>query len=750
MVKSCSIGAELRHSKNRTIVRRTPIVRISAIIVLALMGAMFFGESAQCQTTPSNPPVSLKEIGFPWDWSHEHVIFTGTTEPRILDKTQQDPRLLHRWLRQNLPALQAKAGSGRFGAFPGWQSRDAKDSQNGAMKRTGFLGRLAAALNTGLATTVHAAPSDQAPRPETLPLTAAVVWSLEMGAVILGLSLGTAFLRRRHWLPTLMVGVAIGLFLLLDSCAGAGTATSGPTGATSKTQALKADWNTTVGTTTLGATQSGAPQNSFPAKYTFNVTATPSCTSDYVVFPTGANGSSSQPSVLGINELYATQGSSGGQCAQNGPSVAWAYINAACSATTSSDPIWSSPTLSLDGTKVAWVTRTGKVQVLTIGTTGSNGAAATNGATNPPAAVCIGGATNNAALRSVTLNGAPAVSNSSVFVDYTNDIGYVGDDNGKLHKITPFFSGTPAEVTTGGWPVTVSSASTAILTPPVWDSVSGDIYIGDNENSAGNLFYVRTSVSSSGSCSSGSPPCLGSTTVSISNQQGLADAPVVDSTNGWIYEQTANADGTNAKIYQASATLTTVSSANVGGPSSLGGGDLHSGSPDNTYFTSGPTASGASYYVCGLDSGGTDSGLYRFGFSNSTGKLNSSPSATLVITTAGNSPCSPITEIYNPNASGGAADWLFLGVTNNGVPASSGCSGNPCVFQFNITNAPATLSVGQFAQLSQTVGISGIIVDNVSTLSETSNIYFAGLGSATCTTGGTGVCATKMHQSNLQ
>jgi hypothetical protein len=48
------------------------------------------------------------------------------------------------------------------------------------------------------------------------------------------------------------------------------------------------------------------------------------------------------------------------------------------------------------------------------------------------------------------------------------------------------------------------------------------------------------------------------------------------------------------------------------------------------------------------------------------------------------------------------------------------------------------------------VGISGIIVDNVSTLSETSNIYFAGLGSATCTTGGTGACATKMHQSNLQ
>ena len=167
---------------------------------------------------------------------------------------------------------------------------------------------------------------------------------------------------------------------------------------------------------------------------------------------------------------------------------------------TSSDPIDSSPVLSFDGKKIAWVTTTGKVQVLTIGTTGSNG-------TSPTAPVCIGTfplvGTNNAVLASVTLNGSPTVTNSAVFVDYISDTGYVGDDSGKLHKFTPFFNGSLTEVTTGGWPVTVSSAATKILTGPVFDSVSNNIFVGDNEGTAGKLFYVRIAAGSLGTCSAG-------------------------------------------------------------------------------------------------------------------------------------------------------------------------------------------------------------------------------------------------------
>ncbi len=42
---------------------------------------------------------------------------------------------------------------------------------------------------------------------------------------------------------------------------------------------------------------------------------------------------------------------------------------------------------------------------------------------------------------------------SSVFPDYTHDILWVGGALGWLHKITGVFRGTPAEVTTGGFPV---------------------------------------------------------------------------------------------------------------------------------------------------------------------------------------------------------------------------------------------------------------------------------------------------------
>jgi hypothetical protein len=401
----------------------------------------------------------------------------------------------------------------------------------------------------------------------------------------------------------------------------------------------------------------------------------------------------------------------------------------------------------MTGTKVAWVTSTGKVQVLTIGTTGSNGAAVTLGATNPPAAVCVGGATNNAALSSVTLNGAPTVSNSAVFVDYANDIGYVGDDSGKLHKLTPFFNGTLAEVTTGGWPVTVASTATKILTGAVYDSVSNNIFVGDNESTAGNIFYVRLAASSSGTCNAGSnggnPPCVGNTVLAVSSKMGVTDPPIVDSSNSWVYTQTANADGTNAKIYQANTTLGSVTSSNVGG---FNAADLHSGTFDNAYFNSGPTNASARYYVCGLDAAGSLSTVYQFGFSG-TGQLNSAATTSIPVNHNSGSPCSPLTEGYNPNVTGGAKDWLFLGLASGGGP--SACHNKLCVMQIDITNAPATLSVANAAVYNLTVGISGLIIDNVSTSAQASNIYFVFLVSSGCGTGGTGFCATKLTQSAL-
>ena len=617
------------------------------LVRLALLGALVCGHGQDVEAPKQ------AGVGFPWDWTHQHVVFTFPIGLKVLEKIgQDDPRLVHHWLRRNLPLSQQNL-TGSFGT----QSFEMSPRDDGDHEETRD--------------------------PEHKPIWRTLPWSY----------------RR-----------------------------------------MKRDWNTDLGNSGF------VNANTYPAKWTLNINAAPSCALDYVVFPTGANGSSSQASILAFNQLYSTQGSAGGQCNQDGPSVAWAYTNSACPTTASSDQIKSSPTLSLDGTKGAWVSTTGKVQVLTIGTTGSNGAATTQGKGSAPVPVCIGSPTNNAALSSVTLSGSPAVSNSAVFVDYKNDVGYVGGNSGILHKLTPFFNGSLAEVTTGGWPVTVSSADT--LTAPAFDSISNNIFIGDAEGTAGKLFYVRTAAGSLGTCNPGSnggnPPCLGNTTLVVSSKQGLSDPPVVDSTNGWVYTQTSNADGTNAKIFQADTTLTTVSTAIVGSSSSQ---DLHAGAFDNTYLNSGPTNSSARYYVCGLDSSG-NSVVYQFGFNGITGHLNSSPTTSLAVTSSNNSPCSPLSEVYNPNASGGAKDWLFVSVTDHGTGAS--CGNKPCVFQIDITNAPATMSINQTGVYSPNQGTSGMIVDNVSALSQASNIYFVTLAARVCTTGGNGACATKLQQSNLQ
>ena len=82
---------------------------------------------------------------------------------------------------------------------------------------------------------------------------------------------------------------------------------------------LHKDWGISLGNLgTVGAGQE-------PAKFGFDVSAAPNCTADYVAFTTSLVGSSTVPSIVGFDELYSTQGSVGGFCNQNGPSVKWAY-----------------------------------------------------------------------------------------------------------------------------------------------------------------------------------------------------------------------------------------------------------------------------------------------------------------------------------------------------------------------------------------------------------------------------------------
>ena len=74
---------------------------------------------------------------------------------------------------------------------------------------------------------------------------------------------------------------------------------------------------------------------------------------------------------------------------------------------------------------------------------------------------------------------------SSAFPDYPHDLIWVGGARGWLHKVTGAFVGTPAEVRTGGLPVQLNPVNPTSLSSPVFDSVSGNVFVGDY----GGFFY---------------------------------------------------------------------------------------------------------------------------------------------------------------------------------------------------------------------------------------------------------------------
>lgn len=474
----------------------------------------------------------------------------------------------------------------------------------------------------------------------------------------------------------------------------------------------RVDWSVS-----LGHGGSSLAPATFPATYQFDINAGPNCTGDFVVFALSINGAGNQASIVGYNNLYTEPGGTG-FCAGTGPTVKWAY-NAGSQITTS-------PVLSLDGTKVAWVTSANPpiLHVLTLGTTGSNGTSVTTPA--------VPGTGNNAVDTTITY-GTKGNTRSSVFVDYTNDVAYVGADDGNLYKFTGLFKGTPTLVNGGGWPVTISS--NVILTSPTFDSVTKNIFVAGG---AGKLYYVREVGSTNGTCGSGSPPCLGSTSVTVSNGHAVLEGPIVDSTTGRVFAEAGDNGAGNAALVQADTALSAPSVVTVL-LGKNGGQSLYSGAFDNNYFTS---VSTGFLYVCGKTPSNENPTLYRIGF-NSSGVLNSTTDGSSLVLATGNTSCSPLSEIFNSSTS---KDWLFLSVANN--CAGSGGGNGGCIMSFDITSGfPSASSQAR----AETSGTSGIVIDNVSTAAQASSIYFTNLNNATCGDGvGGGGCAVKLTQSGLQ
>jgi hypothetical protein len=438
----------------------------------------------------------------------------------------------------------------------------------------------------------------------------------------------------------------------------------------------------------------------YPAKYSFKITSA-NCVStgmpDYVVFSTGLLGASTQASVVAYDNLYSG-------CSGTSPTAYWAY--------NTGGQILTSPVISGDGSQVAFVqTNAGLEGTLVLlkwaaasGTVFSpvHLTAVANSAYRTCAAPCM----TTIILEDSLLTPADDRT-SSVFPDYTHDILWVGGATGLLYKITGAFRGTPAEAFTGGFPVQVSTG--AALSSPVYDQTSTNVFVGDY---SGIFHWVSTT---------GATPGTVTSSAQVDHGTGLVAGPIVDSTAEKVYVFSSSDGSTScpaaaptlpcsavfqfAPNFVANSTGTkkiTVGTSQVAPPNP---NPLYAGGFDSTYEAS-ANATG-NLYVCGNTAGIPT--LYQIPISAGTmGTALTGP--TLAGATTG---CSPVTDIPNPNATGGSAEWIFASTQASG--SGNNCSSGGCIMNFNVLPwQPATAYIKGQAILDLNLNVQVVRVAGTS------------------------------------
>ena len=199
------------------------------------------------------------------------------------------------------------------------------------------------------------------------------------------------------------------------------------------------------------------------------------------------------------------------------PSVYWAYNTGGA--------ILTSPEFSLDGTQVMFLQSDGAHHGHLVLLKWASSTAETVGSPTTLTRVvrasypgCTAPCMTSAPLSDLA-GTAHDDTGSSVFYDYSNDVAYVGDDSGWLHKFTPVLKGVLTEVKAGGWPVQVNISAPTALTSPVHDQELGNVFV---EDSGGFLYLVNSttaSVTSSGR---------------LDFSGGLAQGPIVDAAAGLV------------------------------------------------------------------------------------------------------------------------------------------------------------------------------------------------------------------------
>ena len=525
--------------------------------------------------------------------------------------------------------------------------------------------------------------------------------------------------------------------------------------------AMLRDWSINLGT-------AGTAANQYPAKFSFDITQAPNCSSDYIVFPIAAKGSSTQPNLAAFNNLYSGTAGGNGICNRSvttsdvgtSATVYWSYN---VQGITGGGAVPTSPVISFDpnpansGTKVAFVEsisgkpahfhvlawksgdgkNTGNLQSVLTPVTISTFS------TTAPAA-------GSGTATDLVLGASGTDTLSSPFVDYSRDLAYVGNDLGVLYRIkdvfctsiNPHCSGAtkPAPSLDSTWGTSGAvTVCTGALTAPVLDYNTLNVYVGCSD---GKLY----SVSQSGTVKSLS---VGDG-IASKTYGAIVDPPIVDGVNSFVYAVSGSAGGgKNGVVVQAKLDFSSSVAVPIGAGNQC---NIHAPALNNAYYTS-PTFTNALLYITGITgtvsqpctAGSSTTGalqLYAVTFSSAGVMSSGAPAHSIGEGGGPGGEWSPLLEFYNPAT---ATDWLFGGALQQN--------------QNNVASANISSAFGGFTTLvTEGLGPSGMVVDNdasTTTYPQAASIYFNALNqNAACTNTSsltaTGGCAVKLTQAALQ
>jgi hypothetical protein len=507
---------------------------------------------------------------------------------------------------------------------------------------------------------------------------------------------------------------------------------------------MKIDWSVPLGTGVVAA-------NMYPAKYSFDINAAPSCTNDYVVFGLNVAGSTGQANLLGLNQLYR---GTGGLCGTGAASVTWAY-----NGSTAAGAVLTSPVISLDGKKIAYVESAAGSAVFHVLTWKAGEGASATAAVIPT----LNGACNatSSCLKSIAFSTTSTATLASPWVDYTSDKGFVGSDNGNIYRISCVFrcalNTQPSVDWTFNLPVAGTGGASATPNGPVYNSSTGHLIVGDqlgelwtiNASGATPTLFAGPVMIGGGGCTTAKPPgrnVTGADCNASGGSFGIPDSVILDGSVGKVFAFSGN-DGltpSSAVVAQLNEDLTGLVRAHIGRGSranNTSNVDIHTGAFDNNYF--GATPNTGELFVCGTGANNTNPFHYWIGFTAyplmnavPTGSFARSPSFAGL-------ECSPYTEFYNPNIN------LNGNTTHHDLLVSGLMAADPN--GYIITNDISDGSVpGGLSNVQYDGGVSGIVVDNISTAAQASSVYFTTQDQVTVGTCANSRCAVKLTQLSLQ